>query len=265
VGSWDFEGANTANADESLNRAARELQLMDFNNALSELKSDGEQLVGPTEGVSVSYQLANRTSLPSRLDRQLIQIAALSLKGEFYRLATPVLTGFVYEEARLTNTSDLVFLAGPAATFLGGQFVGRGELPTVTVGESFTVGLGIDSSLRSKRELVKKDERIQGGNRVVDFTYELSLENFGNNPVVVRLVDRLPTVGEDDVKVTLVKSDQQVSSDETYQLTDRKEGLLRWDVETPGQAVGPKQKVLRYTMQIEYDKQLAIVGMPAKK
>jgi Domain of unknown function (DUF4139)/N-terminal domain of unknown function (DUF4140) len=265
VGSWDLAAANTASADEGLNRAARELQLLDFNNSLNELKSENDRVLKPAEGVSVSYQLANRTSLPSRSDRQLIQIASVPLKGEFYRLATPVLTSFVYEEARLTNTSDRVFLAGPAATFLGGQFVGRGELPTVTVGESFSVGLGIDSSLRAERELVNKEERIQGGNRVVDFTYALSLENFGHEAVKVRLLDRLPTVGENDIKVTLVKSDDKVSDDATYQMADRKDGILRWDVEAAAGAVGPKQKVLRYTMQIEYDKQLSIVGMPMKK
>jgi len=261
VGSWDFSAAS---ADKGLNRAARELQLLDFNNSLSELKREGGRLASPTEGVSVSYQLADRTSLPSRSDRQLIQIASLPMKGDFYRLATPVLTSFAYEEARMTNSSDYVFLAGPVATFVGGQFVGRGTLPTVTVGESFTVGLGIDSSLRAERELVKKDERIQGGNRVVDFTYELSLENFGDQAAKVRLLDRLPTVGKDDVKVTLVKSDQPVSDDTAYQMAERKDGILRWDVEVPPQAVGPKRTVLRYTMQIEYDKQLSIIGMPDK-
>ena len=144
-------------ADEGLNKAARDLQLMDFNNSLSELKRKDDRGPKAVEGVSVSYRLANRTSLPSRSDRQLIQIASLPLKGDFYRLATPVLTSFVYEETRLTNTSDRVFLAGPAATFMGGQFVGRGDLPTVAVGESFTVGLGIDSSLRAERELVNKE------------------------------------------------------------------------------------------------------------
>jgi hypothetical protein len=263
VGGWDFSAANTARADKSLNIAACELQLLDFNNKLSELRSDIPSLA-PTEGVSVSYQLANRTSLPSRSDRQLIQIASVPLKGDFYRLATPVLTSYVYEEAQLTNTSDRVFLAGPVATFVGGQFVGRAALPTVAVGESFTVGLGIDSSLRTARELVNKQERVQGGNRVVDFTYELAVENFGDKPVKVRLLDRLPTAGQDDIKVTLVKSDVPVSDDAAFQLNDRKEGLLRWDVEVPAEAVGPKRKVLRYTMQIEYDKQLSIVGMPNK-
>lgn len=264
LGSWDMSAASTARADEGLNRAARDLQLLDFNNSLSELRGKESPSHEATEGVSVSYHLANRTSLPSRADRQLIQIAAVPLKGDFYRLATPVLTSFVYDEARLTNTSELVFLAGPVATFLGGEFVGRGNLPTVTVGESFTVGLGIDSSLRAERELVDKSERIQGGNRVVDFTYELTVENFGDKETKVRLLDRLPTVGEDDIKVTLVKSDVPVSDDSTYQMTGRKNGILRWDIEVPAQAVGPKRKVIRYTMQIEYDKQLSIVGMPNK-
>jgi hypothetical protein len=122
--------------------------------------------------------------------------------------------------------------------------------------------LGIDSSLRAERELVDKSERIQGGNRVVDFTYELTLENFGDKATKVRLLDRMPTGGEDDIKVTLVKSDEPVSDDSAYQLTSRKNGILRWDVDVPAQAVGPKRKVIRYTMQIEYDKQLSIVGMP---
>lgn len=260
VGGWDFSSSSTASTDARLNVAACELQLLDFNNSLSELRSEEAKNVGSTEGVSVSYQLANRTSLPSRSDRQLIQIASMPFKADFYRLATPVLTNFVYEEARLKNSSDRVLLAGPVATFVGGQFVGRGALPTVTVGESFTVGLGIDSSLRAARELVEKEERVQGGNRIVDFTYELTLENFGSEPTKVRLLDRLPTVGEDDIKVTLVKSDIPVSDKAAYQLNDRKDGILRWDVEVPAQSIGPKQKIVRYTMQIEYDKQLSILG-----
>lgn len=265
VGSWDFAAASARRTDEGLNDAARQLQLLDYNNSLAELKSKSEAPGSPDEGVSVSYKLENATSLPSRADRQLIQIASVALKGEFYRLATPVLTNFVYEEARLANTSQQVFLAGPVATFLGGQFVGRGEMPTVAVGENFTVGLGIDSSLRATRELVDKKEEIRGGNRVVDFTYEIALENFGPAAAKVRILDRRPTIGDDDIKVTIDKTDEPLCDDVSYRMTDYKDGILRWDVEIPAQAVGPKHKSLRYTMRIEYDKQLSIIGLPTKK
>ena len=74
----------------------------------------------------------------------------------------------------------------------------------------------------------------------------------------------MTTTNDKKIKVTLVKSDQPVSDDSTYLMTNRKNGILRWDVEVPAQAVGPKRKILRYTMQIEYDKHLSIVGMPNK-
>lgn len=252
-------------ADRFLNEVAQKMQILDYNTARIEIKKREERQMVEGEGVSVSYQLASRMTLPSRSDRQLIQISAHPLQANFYRLATPVLTNSVYEEARPTNSSDEVLLAGPALTFLGDEFVGRGEVPTVSIGEKFSVGLGIDSSLRTRRELVDKDERIQGGNRVVDFTYELSIENFGDAPAKVRLLDRMPTAGESDIKITLLKSDQPVSEDRDYQQREMEDGLLRWDVEVPAGATGVDRFVLRYTMQIEYDKQLSIVGLPAKR
>lgn len=252
-------------ADRFLNEIAQKMQILDYNTARIEMKKKDERLKLDGEGVSVSYKLANRMTLPSRSDRQLIQISAHELSADFYRLATPVLTSSVFEEARPVNSSDQVLLAGPASTFLGNEFVGRGEVPTVAIGEQFAVGLGIDSSLRTNRELIDKSERIQGGNRVVEFTYELSIKNFGAEAAQVRLLDRMPTAGQSDIKIELVKSDEPISEERSYQQVDQPEGILRWDVAVPAQATGVDRYTLQYTMQIEYDKQLSIVGLPAKR
>jgi hypothetical protein len=156
-----------------------------------------------------------------------------------------------------------VLLAGPVSTYVAGQFVGRGDLPTVAVGQRFTVGLGIDTSLRASRELVRKGDTIQGGNRVAELTYELRLENFGPEPTQVRLLDRLPTAKESEVKLTLVTSGKDLSADDDYRQTERKKGILRWDVEVPAQAAGLKAFRNEYKLQMEYDKQLAIAGLPS--
>jgi hypothetical protein len=251
--------------DASLNDVARESQVLDLV-----LTAKVERPAKPTreadgEGVSVSYQLDGRTSLPSRSDRQLIQIASLPMKGDFYRVAIPVLTSAVYEEADVVNSSPRVLLAGPVSTYVDGQFVGHGDMPTVSIGESFTVGLGIDTSLRTHRELVKKNESIQGGNRVVDFTYQLSIENFGAEAAQVRLMDRLPTAKETEVKLALVAPGQPLSEDPKFAQQERKKGMLRWDVKVPAQAIGTKAFTLDYQMQMEYDKQLSIASLPVKK
>jgi len=47
-------------------------------------------------------------------------------------------------------------------------------------------------------------------------------------------------------------------------MTDHKEGILRWDIEVPGEAVGPDRNVLKYTLQMEYDKQLTVTQREGK-
>ncbi len=113
--------------------------------------------------------------------------------------------------------------------------------------------------------MTKKSESIQGGNRVVDFTYQVEIENFGSELAHLRLYDRMPTAKENEVKLTLVAPNPALSEDPRYQQQDRKKGLLRWDVKVPAQAIGEKAFTLDYQMQMEYDKQLSIAGMPAAK
>ncbi|MBL9125027.1 MAG: DUF4139 domain-containing protein, partial [Planctomycetaceae bacterium] len=248
-------------ADVALNRVAAEDQVLDLVSGgnVSEL---ARRSTTPTEEVSVTYTLPMRTSLPSRADQQLVQIAALDLPAHLYKVAVPMLTQYVYDEAAVTNGSELVLLAGPISTYHANQFVGLGEIPTVASGESFTVGLGIDSSLRAKRELATKGETLQGGNRVVDFTYRLEIENFGAQPAQIRLLERMPLAKEADVKLTLVQPGADLSGDSDYLRTERKQGVLRWDLEVAPRAVGPQARRLEYQFRLEYDKQLSIAGLP---
>ncbi len=210
------------------------------------------------EGISVTYRLASRITLPSRSDQQSIRIASLPMDAEFYRVAAPVLTDFVYEEASLSNRSDLVLLAGPVTAYIEGEFVGQGQLPTVAVGEPLSIGFGIDSSLRAKRTLVKREERIQGGNRVIDFTYALGIENFGNQPVAVRLRDRLPQPRGSEIKVTLVDTGLELSDDPVYRATGHKQNILRWDIEVPATTSGVNTETIEYRYQLEFDKEMAV-------
>jgi len=248
--------------DEALNRTAGDLQLLDLT-ARGRVKRKAALRRESDRGVSVTYALEGRTALPSRSDRQLIQIASLPMEAEFYKVVTPVLTEYAYDEARVLNTSNLVLLAGPASAFVGGQFMGHGQVPTVAAGEGFTMGFGIDSSLRASRQLVERKESIQGGNRVVDFTYRLSVENFGEVPAAVRLMDRLPVARAADVKVTLGATDVEPSRDREYRKTGRPAGILRWDTEVPPQAIGTEALAIEYQFRLEYDREMSITGLAA--
>jgi hypothetical protein len=249
-------------AEASLNVLANEEQMLDLLARDKVARTPREQAPDRDGGLSVTYSLPSRTSLPSRADRQQVQIAAISMPAEFYKVATPVLTEFVYDEAQATNSSPMVLLAGPSATYVEGRFVGSGDVPTVSTGETFIVGFGIDSALRASRELVEKNETVQGGNRIVDLVYRLAIENFGEAPASVRLLDRLPKAKETDVKITLTDPGKPLASEGLDVLSQKKSGILRWDVTVPGKAVGDKAFSLEYKFRLEHDKQMTLAGGP---
>lgn len=208
------------------------------------------------EALSVNYQLPGPISLPSRSDQQLVQIAALKLPAEFYYVAVPLLTPYVYQQTRVSNTSEVALLAGPVSAYLDGQFMGKGAIPMVAKGQRFLVGFGVDSQLRSARELADKTDKIQGGNRELSFTYRLLLENYKAKPVRMRVMDRLPDPKGSDIRVTLVTSGDPISEDKVYQRTLRKEGILQWEVEVPAQAAGESARTIEYTFRMEFDRNL---------
>lgn len=255
--------ATTRDNSDKLNVAAGNFQAFEYGNDFKALKRIREELKAD-EGISVAYDLPDLTSIPNRPDRQSVQIASLTLPANYFKVAKPVLTTFVYNEAEATNASELVLLAAPSVSYLDGRFVGKGELPTVAVGETFQAGFGIDASLRAERELISKEERTQGGNRIVAMTYDLVLENFSDAKQAVRLYDRLPNTNKKDaLKVTLRDGKDALSDDPQFLQHEQPNGILRWDVVANAESNNTKCHRVRYSFEMEYDKQMRIAGVDA--
>ncbi len=249
----------------SLNEYACAVQQLELNGdaiALSVLRSDGAD---ERDGPSLSYKLGDGVSLASRSDQQMVRIMQTDMESQFYHVAVPVLTSYVYREAELKNASEQDLLAGPMTAYLDGRFVGRGEIPTVARGQQFVVGFGADAQLRTRRELVDKTDSVQGGNRETRFEYRLVVENFGGTPTPVRAIDRLPHSEKgDDIRITLGKTSDPVSDDKLYQREERPMGLLRWDVEAAANAAGEEARLITYDYTVEYDRQF-VVSSPESK
>jgi uncharacterized protein (TIGR02231 family) len=193
----------------------------------------------------------------------MIQISSLKLQGRSYYLAVPLLTRSVYLHAEVVNTSELALLAGSVSAYLDGQFMGTGRIPMVAKGQTFTVGFGADSQLRTTRELADKSDKIQGGNRQITFQYRLLIENYKDKQVHVRLVDRLPDPRGADIRITPGEFGDPLSKDPIYLRTIRKMGILQWEIDVPPKAAREKAKMVMYDFKMEFDRNLAIAE-PAK-
>jgi len=215
-------------------------------------------VIARNEGVSVTYNLPGRLSLPSRSDQQLVTIASVSAKADFTLIATPILTDYVYLQAELLNDSDTILLPGQASVFRNGEFVGKSQLPLVTIGGKLTAGFGIDSQVQVTRELEDKQTRIQGGNRIDTYHYRIALSNYKNTAVELQLLDRLGYTENSSIKIELVKTGPQLCKDSEYLRTARKKGILRWDLNLPPNTIDENTTIVKYSFTMEYDRNMQI-------
>ncbi len=254
-------------ANTELNELALANQAFVLNVGQKEVEEFQRQMaeISRTEGVSVTYDLPGKLTLPSRSDQQLVTIATIATRAEFTLLATPLLTDYIYLQAELLNDSETVLLPGQATMFRNGEFVGKGQMPLVTIGEQFTAGFGIDSQVRVAHELEDKKSRIQGGNRIDTYHYRIALSNYKNTAVRLRLLDRLPYTDDASVKIELEKADPELSKDAEYLRTARKKGILRWDLQLAPSTVGEKATVVKYSFTMEYDRNMQIQPQRSKQ
>ncbi len=247
-------------ANEDLNRLAGDNQFFLFNASEVDVRAFQKQIaqVSRVEGISVTYNLPGRLSLPSRSDQQLVTIASISARAEFTLVAMPLLTDYVYLQAELLNESDRILLPGEASMFRNGEFVGKSRLPQVTMGEKFTAGFGIDSQVQVAHELEEKKTRIQGGNRIDTYNYRIALNNYKDADVKLRLLDRLPYTETDSIKIELEKTNPDLSKDPEYLRTSRKKGILRWDLNLKPKTVDENATIVKYTYTMEYDRNMQI-------
>jgi hypothetical protein len=247
-----FSPTNPEQRDLTLNSLAGQMQQIELRAAATSWRSlpqDAEDDIA-----SQTYTLPQPVSLATLRQQQLVQILEAELEGEMYHVATPLLSSFAYREVQMTNTG-IGLLSGPASVYLDDRFVGRTHIPSTASGQLLTIGLGADPQIRTRRELLDKQDEVQGGNRRLRFLYRLVLANFKNRPVSIRLIDRMPITRQtQQLSIRLEDPDLKLSDDGLYQRVERPTGLLRWDLTVPEGRHGSEAFDVQYSFTAEFDR-----------
>ncbi len=248
-------------AERALNTAALSSQMMELQVA----DKAGVQLIkqeairfARTEGVSVTYDLGGSLSMPSRSDQQLLTIAAFEAKADFLMIGTPLLTDYVYLQGDIVNDSNTIMLAGPASMYRDGEFVGKGQLKMVTIGEKFTAGFGVDSQVQISREFKDKKVDTLWGNRVEKYNYRIAIDNYKNMPVKLRLLERIPYTKDEELEITGFQTNVPLSTDADYLRTEKDKAILRWDLTLAPATAEKKATIITYSYSMEYDNDMHI-------
>ncbi len=249
-------------AQQELNQLAtlnQAIELQVDDKALGLIQKQAKEFARK-EGVSVSYQLAGKLSLPSRSDQQLVTIARIDAGAAFCFVATPLLTDYVYLQAEMVNDSDTILLPGPASLYRGSDFVGKGEMPLVTMGEKFTAGFGVDSQIQVTREFKDKKIETLWGNRVDTYHYRIALQNYKKTPVPLRLLERLPYTEDETLAITDWQSSVPLSENTEYVANLKAKGILRWDLTLAPDTTGEKATVVTYSYTMKYDNDMHVIS-----
>ncbi len=262
IGNRAEAGKAFLNEAAAVEQAQELLARKDDKEASGEAKaSEAPPATAPAhEGPSVTYRLRSPLTVPSRNDQQLVEVARIDTKPEYYYKAVPVLTTHVYRLADLANKSEYVLLPGEATMYVGADFVGRMNLPLVAIGEGYTVGFGVDPQLQVSRTLVKKSRTVQGGNQVHNYEYRITVGSYKSEEVKVQVWDRLPRAEAEAVAVSLVEPSPKLSNNASYLRQERPENLLRWDLTVAAGQTDEKAATVAYQFKLEYARDVAIAN-----
>lgn len=247
-------------AQQKLNTIAISNQMIEFEADKRMVRRLQQQAIAVrrTGGVSVMYSLPGKLTLPSKSDQQLVTIASLDTPAEFVFVAAPLLTDYVYLQADITNDSDTILLPGKADMFRSGEFVGNADMKLVTIGQSFTIGFGVDSQIQVTREFKDKKTDSFLGNRIDENYYRLAIDNYYDKPVALRLTERLPWTENKELAIELTNVSHPLSTNAEYLRTERDKGILRWDLQLAPNTTSENATIINYAFTLKYDNDMTI-------
>jgi uncharacterized protein (TIGR02231 family) len=182
--------------------------------------------------------LPNPVDVPSGPNTRTLLVAQRSLPLQLEHYALPAVDSGVWRVGRARYEGEHSLLAGPAAIFLDGDFVGRANLPPRQNGEELELPLGVDPRLRVERiSLVDRTQApgLFGSRRKQELRWRIKLVHGGQKQLTVLVQETLPMALDTRLSVELTNSTQKPASEERFTKLRAEQGLLTFPITlTPG-------------------------------
>jgi uncharacterized protein (TIGR02231 family) len=217
----------------------------DKNEAFEALFSDA---IAVQSGTVANFPINRTVTIPSDAQKARTQrIATIDLSPTFVHVAQPVADPAVFIKATAANSSPYQLLSGPITVFLGGDSVGRTQLPDLSAGSEMTFWLGTDRRIEAKRQLVRKgtaEKGMFGKSDVTEWEYRIGLANTLPAAATIEVYDRMPVSRNEQVKVDLPKVTPALAVDAKYTADEKPQGILKWLMTVPAAAAAGKPGAL---------------------
>lgn len=235
------------------------------NDAFEALFSDA---MAVQTGTVAAFPINRRVTIPSDAGKARTQrIATIDLKPTFTHVAQPVADPAVFIKATAANSSPYQLLSGPITVFLGGDSVGRTNLPDLAAGSEMTFWLGTDPRVTAKRVLVKKataERGVFGKSDVTEWEYRIDLASTLAAPTGMEVFDRMPVSRNEQIKVELAKVSRALATDAKFTADEKPQGILKWVVSVPAAPAAGKPGTLsiEWTVREAHAQDVQVTPIP---
>jgi uncharacterized protein (TIGR02231 family) len=206
-------------------------------------------------GTALLFRVNRSVDIPSDNSPHKTTIASDHLPCTFDYVSAPIIEENAHLRATITNTTPRVYLSGEANIFLGGEYVGTTRMKMRAPNERFKIFLGIDDSVKIKREPVEravdKGNLLQNDLRRSTYAYRITIHNYASAARKVVVRDRLPVPQHERIKV-------KVQSLAPQPTEHTKLDILTWEFTLPADG----EQVVEYRFVVEHPQGLKIIGLP---
>jgi len=206
------------------------------------------------------FESARPEAVPSDGAPHRLLIARIEVPFEEERTAVPELAALVFRRLRAELPGEDPLLAGSAAVFLSGAYLGESRLPTTAPGEEIVLDLGVDERVLVHRRQEDREEEIgtfsKGRRYRSEVTIELTNAHAEAKTVAVR--ERIPFSEHERISIEL---DRKATAP-APSVRKESSGLLAWSVVVP--PGGKSVVTLVYRIDAPRDYQLTRAPAPER-
>ncbi len=206
-----------------------------------------------TRGPAVTYVVPGLPSVPADGEPHVVAVSNHRFRGELAHVVVPEHGDVAYLRAKVTNGTELTFLAGVANVFRGDEYVGRAELELTVPGAELEYYLGADDRLKVEHDcqrITDESSGLTGSNRKITFKAETELENHTGGAADVVVKQRLPVPLNKDIKVKMTEAKPKPAEKDD-------DGLLEWHLTLKE---GEKKKIT-FNYDVEFPKGRDVAGV----
>lgn len=201
------------------------------------------------QSTTTVYKIDEKYTLETDGKTTKIGIKNIDIPALYEYISTPKVDPSAFLTAKVLNWQDYDLQSGETNLYYEGTFLGKNYLDLSTVGDTLSLSLGKDNSIKVSRKLLKEfsSKKFIGSNRTDSREYEITVMNTKRVPVSIIVKDQFP------VSVVKEISVDDVTAPEAQ--IERETGIATWNLSLqPGQ-----EKKVKIGYSVKYPKDRRVV------